>query len=74
MVSNGIGGVPVVDDNNKLLGIVTDGDALRYLNPRVKDFGYSYVAYAYIYVTEDLDSSIVKKSQTEISSIVNYPQ
>ncbi|WP_099158216.1 CBS domain-containing protein [Virgibacillus ndiopensis] len=34
LVNNKIGGVPVVDDTNKLLGMITDGDVIRYLQPK----------------------------------------
>ncbi|WP_010095656.1 CBS domain-containing protein [Ornithinibacillus scapharcae] len=33
LVSYRIGGVPVVDSNNKLVGVVSDGDVIRYLKP-----------------------------------------
>ncbi|MEH7225292.1 CBS domain-containing protein [Bacillus sp. JJ1566] len=32
--TNRIGGVPVVDDKGNLVGMVSDGDVLRYLTPR----------------------------------------
>nr|MDP5194014.1 CBS domain-containing protein [Neobacillus sp. 179.-C4.2 HS] len=32
--SNRIGGVPVVDDKGQLVGMVSDGDVLRYLAPK----------------------------------------
>ena len=38
-----IGGVPVVDDQNKIMGMVSDGDIIRYLTPKegsVRDFIY----------------------------------
>ena len=41
-----IGGVPVVDHQNKLTGIVSDGDIMRYLAPKegsVHDFIYGIV-------------------------------
>ena len=41
-----IGGVPVVDNQNKLTGIVSDGDIMRYLAPKegsVHDFIYGIV-------------------------------
>lgn len=34
LVSKKIGGVPVVDRNNKLLGMISDGDVLRSLKPK----------------------------------------
>ncbi|HLR08073.1 MAG TPA: CBS domain-containing protein [Bacillota bacterium] len=34
LVTHKIGGVPVVDDENTLIGMITDGDVLRYLQPK----------------------------------------
>jgi CBS domain-containing protein len=39
-----IGGLPVVDTENRLKGIVTDGDVLRYLTPAEENM-YLYWAY-----------------------------
>lgn len=44
LTHHGIGGVPVVDHQSKLLGMVSDGDVIRYLTPKkgsVHDFIYS---------------------------------
>jgi CBS domain-containing protein len=39
LTENKISGVPVVNDNNKLIGIVTEGDLLhKKTNPRMPDF------------------------------------
>ncbi len=43
LTNHHIGGVPVVDNQNKLIGIVSDGDIIRYLAPKegsVLDFIY----------------------------------
>lgn len=34
LVQHRIGGVPVVDSENKLLGMISDGDIIRHLAPR----------------------------------------
>ncbi|WCK57161.1 CBS domain-containing protein (plasmid) [Aneurinibacillus sp. Ricciae_BoGa-3] len=34
MVEHRIGGVPVVDNEDKLIGMISDGDILRYLAPK----------------------------------------
>lgn len=34
LVSNHIGGVPIVKEDNTLLGIISDGDIIRYLHPK----------------------------------------
>ncbi|WP_138419626.1 CBS domain-containing protein [Aquibacillus sediminis] len=41
--SNQIGGVPVVDDQDHLIGMVSDGDVLRYLSP--KPIGFAGLVY-----------------------------
>ena len=44
LVENHIDGVPVVDNYNKLIGIVSDGDIIRYLSPKEElflDFVYT---------------------------------
>jgi CBS domain-containing protein len=44
LVENRIDGVPVVDNYNKLIGIVSDGDIIRYLSPKEElflDFVYT---------------------------------
>ena len=47
MVENHIDGVPVVDNYNNLIGIVSDGDIIRYLSPKEElflDFVYTILA------------------------------
>lgn len=34
LVSNHIGGVPIVKEDNTLQGIISDGDIIRYLHPK----------------------------------------
>lgn len=34
LVDKKIGGVPVIDADNKLLGVISDGDVIRYLQPK----------------------------------------
>lgn len=67
-----IGGVPVVNDQNKLIGMVSDGDIIRYLAPK------DYSAHDFIYnilieegeseqevlnnkITDSIDSLITKR-------------
>ncbi|MCF8568095.1 CBS domain-containing protein [Alicyclobacillus tolerans] len=35
-IEHRVGGVPVIDEQNKLLGMVSDGDVIRYLAPRAE--------------------------------------
>lgn len=52
-----IGGVPVVDDDNKIQAMLSDGDIIRYLTPKenVYDFVYN------IYIEEESDEYILDK-------------
>jgi len=46
-VEKKVGGVPIVDTQGKLVGIITDGDILRAIKPvdrRIQDY-FSYVIY-----------------------------
>ena len=63
LMKHKIGGLPLVDPNNKLLGIVTDGDVLRYMNP--KAFISSYVTYI-----EELDETLKSKSESPVKAIM----
>lgn len=56
-VERHIGGVPVLDEESKLLGMVSDGDVIRYLSPReqaVRDLFYT------VYVEGDIITNLSK--------------
>ena len=55
--SKHIGGVPVVDENNKIRVMLSDGDIIRYLTPKenVYDFVYS------VYIEEDAEQDVLDK-------------
>ncbi|WP_085992887.1 CBS domain-containing protein [Oceanobacillus senegalensis] len=57
--TNQIGGVPVVDEKNHLVGIVSDGDVLRYLAP--KPVGIAGL----VYIIEDGDMEEVLKEKLD---------
>jgi CBS domain-containing protein len=60
---NKIGSLPIVDENNQLVGIVSDGDILRYLNPK------TYAAYLMFY-KEDIEEVVPEKSKQAIKTIM----
>ncbi|WP_043932165.1 CBS domain-containing protein [Bacillus sp. EB01] len=64
--SNRIGGVPVVDDRENLVGMVSDGDILRYLAP--KRLGIA----GFVYVGEDgeIEDVLEAKLDTEVKEIM----
>ena len=64
--TNRIGGVPVVDDRGNLLGMVSDGDVLRYLSP--KPIGVAGL----VYVIEDgeMEDVLLEKLKTPVKEIM----
>lgn len=63
LMKHKIGGLPLVDQDNKLLGIISDGDVLRYLNPK------AFISYYVTYV-EELDETLKSKSESPAKAIM----
>ena len=59
LVENHIDGVPVVDNYNNLIGIVSDGDIIRYLSPK-EGFFLDFV-YTILVGEEETEQSVVKE-------------
>jgi CBS domain-containing protein len=66
LTSNRIGGVPVVDDKENLVGIVSDGDILRYLSP--KPMGFAGLVYIIEY--GEIEDVIKEKLDTPVKEIM----
>lgn len=64
--SNRIGGVPVVDDKDHLVGMVSDGDVLRYLAP--KPLGIAGLVY--IIEAEEIEEVLQEKLDTQVKDIM----
>ena len=64
--SNRIGGVPVVDENDHLVGMVSDGDILRYLSPKPVGFA------GLVYIIEDgeMEDVLREKLETKVTGIM----
>jgi CBS domain-containing protein len=67
--SNQIGGVPVVDDKDQLVGMISDGDVLRYLAP--KPLGIAGIA-GLVYIIEDgeIEDVLQEKLDTPVKDIM----
>lgn len=50
-VEHKIGGVPVVDDDNRLIGMISDGDIIRHLQP---DGRTIYDAFSMVFIRENV--------------------
>lgn len=66
--TNRIGGVPVVDDSGNLLGMVSDGDILRYLAP--KPWGLDIVGLIYIIDDGEMENVLQEKLNTPVKEIM----
>lgn len=64
--SNRIGGVPVVDDKGHLVGMVSDGDVLRYLAPKPQGIA----GLVYIIEEEKLEDVLTEKLDTPVKEIM----
>lgn len=64
--NNRIGGVPVVNEEDHLIGIISDGDVLRYLSPKPVGFA------GLVYIIEDgeMEDVLREKLQTQIKAIM----
>lgn len=68
-ISNRIGGVPVVDDKDNLVGIVSDGDVLRYLSPKpINIVGLYYLVY--VQEAEKIEEVLETRLDTPVSEIM----
>lgn len=67
--TNRIGGVPVVDNKGILVGVVSDGDIVRFLSPEKQKL---YVAYYLTYVqdAEELEYVLREKLNTPVEEIM----
>ena len=64
--SNRIGGVPVVDDKGHLVGMVSDGDVLRYLSPKPQGIA----GLVYIIEEEKIEDVLQEKLDTPVKEIM----
>lgn len=69
LVESRIGGAPVVDGNNKLIGMISDGDVIRYLKPTTGRI-YDFFTYVISTETESLDSSVMSKLDTPVKQVM----
>jgi CBS domain-containing protein len=67
--SKRIGGVPVVDDKGNLVGMVSDGDIVRFLSP-TKEKIHVYHYLTYFEIEESVEDVLREKMNTPISEIM----
>lgn len=64
--TNRIGGVPVVDDKDHLVGMISDGDVLRFLSPKT----YGVAGLVSILIEENFEEVLQEKLDTTVSEIM----
>lgn len=64
-----IGGVPVVNDKGNLVGIVSDGDIVRFLSPHKEKIYLAYYV-SYVEEAEKIEDVLREKMNTPIKEIM----
>lgn len=64
-----IGGVPVVDDKGNLVGIVSDGDIVRFLSPNEEKIILAYY-FTYVEEAQKIEDVLSGKMNTAIEKIM----
>lgn len=67
--ANHIGGVPVVDEKGHLVGIISDGDIVRFLSPKKENVFLGYYV-AYIEEAEKIEDVLKEKMNTTIDKFM----
>lgn len=70
LVKYKIGGVPVVDNDNRLSGMVSDGDIIRYLQPMGRTV-YDMFTLVLVSEKEDLKHKIEYSIDHSVEKIIN---
>lgn len=68
-VSKRINGAPVVDEAGRLMGMVSDGDILRYINPS-RQTVYDMFSYVFVQQPEELEEALSYKTGTPARKIM----
>ncbi|NMM62825.1 CBS domain-containing protein [Clostridium sp. P21] len=68
LVINKIGGVPIVNEENKLIGIVSDGDLIRNLKPQ-NEMLYNIYTFLLYVGKEELEDSVQSIKDQNIMTI-----
>lgn len=71
LVTHKIGGVPVVDDDNRLIGVISDGDVIRYIQPKSQTV---FDAFSLILVSEkeDLKHKLQHTVNDSVEKMMRY--
>lgn len=68
LVVNKIGGVPIIDNKGMLVGIVSDGDIIRSINPKDGKM-YDFISYVFYVKPEELEEDVELIKNVNIMTI-----
>ena len=68
-IENKIGGVPIVDEEDQLISVVSDGDILRYLAPKESVFK-DYFTYVPVLPGKNLNETVNSKLNDTVSKLL----
>src|SRR6476620_5369161 len=68
-IENKIGGVPIVDEEDQLISVVSDGDILRYLAPKESVFK-DYFTYVPVLPGKNLNETVNGKLNDTVSKLL----
>lgn len=71
LVVNKIGGVPIIDNKGILVGIVSDGDIIRSINPKEGKM-YDFISYVFYLKKEELEEDVELIKDTNIMTIAKH--
>ncbi|WP_315072128.1 CBS domain-containing protein [uncultured Clostridium sp.] len=71
LVDKKIGGVPIIDDNGILVGIISDGDIIRNINPKEGKI-YDFISYVYYLKKEELEEDVEIIKDANIMTIAKH--
>ncbi len=71
LVDKKIGGVPIIDDNGILVGIISDGDIIRNINPKEGKI-YDFISYVYYLKKEELEEDVELIKDGNIMTIAKH--
>jgi len=69
LVDHKIGGVPVVDGQGKLLGMISDGDVIRFLQPKARTV-YDFYITIVVNEREDFNEKLAQSLDLPVEKIM----
>lgn len=69
LVHHKIGGVPVINSNNQLVGMVSDGDVIRFIKPKAQHI-YDFFTMYIVTDVETLEQAVAEKLEIPVNKVM----